>query len=254
MSARPRSATLPAAELGAWLESSHGALPERLQALGPRPEGWRELTDALALGGAAWPAAAAAPLRLLHARAFDNPQRPREALELWRDALLGTAAARELAQVAGGSPATAGLAMLLQRTTEALALGAVSAAEMRRGERLDAANLRGVQRVVAESASHPLLRQWRATPAVAAALRDAPAALERRTAGLEARAVHFGAILAGVLRSGIESPGLDSGIADALNLTSRQLTAVRRSVATQQASADELLCDPLILGAGKVAG
>lgn len=254
MSPRPRSATLPTAELGAWLDVGHAALQERLQALGPRPDGWRELTDALTLGGAGWLRLAVTPLRSLHSSAFDNRQRPREALDLWRDAILGMAAARELAQAAGGSPATAGLAMLLWRTADALALGALSAAELARGERLDAANLRGVQRVVAEAAASALLRQWRVTPAVAAALRDAPAALERRTAGVEARAVYFGASLAGVLRSGFESPGLEAGLAEALILGPRQIAAVRRSVAAQQAAADELLCDPLILAAGKAAG
>jgi hypothetical protein len=67
------------------------------------------------------------------------------------------------------------------------------------------------------------------------------AMLLRRTAGVDARAVHFGASLAGVLRSGFESPGLEAGLADVLNLSPRQLAAVRRSVAAQQAAADELL-------------
>ncbi len=254
MSPRPRSATLPAADVGAWLEAGHAALQERLQAVGPRPQGWRELTDALTLGGAGWPRLAVAPLRSLHAIAFDNRQRPREALELWRDAILGAAAARELAQAAGGSPATAGLAMLLRRTADAMALDALTAAELERCARLDTANLRSVQRVVAEAASSALLRQWRPAPAVAAAVRDAPAALERRTAGIEARAVHFAASLAGMLRSGFESPGLEAGLAEALNLGPRQIATVRRSVAAQQDAADELLCDPLILAAGKAAG
>jgi hypothetical protein len=254
MSMRPRSATLGAFELGPWIEAGHLALESRLQAVGPRPAGWRELTDALTLGGAAWPDAAVASLQALQTHCFDNPQRPREMLQAWRDTLLSTSAARELAQAAGGSAATAALAALLRGAADAVALQAATDVELQRGERLDAANLRVLQRALAETAAAALLRQWRAAPAVAAALRDAPAALERRRAGLEARAVHFGATLASALRSGFDSPGLDGAIAEALSLTARQLATVRRSVAAQQGAADRVLCDPLILEAGKAAG
>lgn len=254
MSPRPRSATLGPAELGVWLDASHGVLPERLHALGPRPDGWRELTDALALGGATWPRAAAASLRALHAAAFDNRQRPHEALELWREAILGAAAARELAQAAGGSPGTAGIAMLLRCAAGAVALGAVTAVEVQRAERLDLANLRSVQRVVARSACDALLRQWRAAPAVAAALRDAPAALERRTAVLEARAVHFADVMVASLRAGFDSPGLDAELVAALQLRAGQLAAVRRGVAAHAAAADQLLCDLPAFGLDQAAG
>jgi len=254
MSIRPRSATLGAVGLGPWLEAGHLALESRLRSLGPRPDGWRELTDALTLGGAAWPKAATTALQALHARCFDNPQRPREMLQAWRDTLLSTSAARELAQAAGGSAGTAALATLLCGAADAVALQAATDVELQRGERLDAGNLRVLQRALAETSAGALLRQWRASPAVAAALRDAPAALERRRAGIEARAVHFGATLAGALRSGFDSPGLDGAIAESLALTPRQLSAVRRSVAAQQGAADRLLCDPLILEAGKEAG
>ncbi|MEZ5458458.1 MAG: hypothetical protein R3E65_03700 [Steroidobacteraceae bacterium] len=254
MSSRPRSATLGAPDMGSWLESGHAALQARLAALGPRPAGWRELSDALALGGDDWPRRAATPLLALHADLFDNAHRPREALALWRDAIEGATAARELAQAAGGSPATAGLAMLLRLAADALSLTGVAAAEARRGERLDAANFNVVRRAVAETAGAALLRHWRIAPAVAAAVRDAPAALERRAAGIEARAVHFAAVLVAASRSGFESPGLDGEMAAALQLAPCKLAGVRRNLAAQQGVADELLCGPLILGEGKAAG
>jgi hypothetical protein len=254
MSPLQRSATLPPAELGAWLEAGHAALQGNSQALGPRPDGWRELTDALTLGGPAWPESATAALQGLQARCFDNPRRPREALQAWRATILAMSAARELAQAAGGSAATAGLAMLLRGAADGLALRAVTDVELQRSERLDAANLRMLQGMLAETAADALLRRWRAAPAVAAAVRDAPMALERRRAGLEARAVHFGATLAAALRNGFQSPGLDGEIVEALNLTLGQLAAVRHSVAAHRAAADCLLCDPLLLAPGNATG
>jgi hypothetical protein len=251
---RRQGATLGAAELNDWLEHSLAVQAAGLEALGDRPPGWRELSDALALGGPTWLQGAAPVLRDLHGRAFSPGHRSREGLELWRDAVLVMAAARELAAAGGGSPATAGLAALLLRTADGVALGAIAAEEGRRAYRLDSGSLHALQGALAESARAALLRQWRPSPAVAAALRDSRQVPERRGVSVEARALHFAEVLAGTLRTGFESPGLEAEIAAALQLRSGQLAGLRRSVAAIKPSAEQILADLLSLGAITAAG
>jgi hypothetical protein len=251
---RRQSATLGVAELHDWLERGLVAQAAVLDSLGGRPAGWREISDALALGGTAWPRAAADALRDLYRRAYNPAQRSREALELWRDAVLLMAAARELAATGGGSPATAGLAALVLRTADAVALGAIADVELRLAHRLDSGSLQALQVALAEPARAALLRQWRPSPAVAAALRDSRHAPERRGVSVEARALHFAEVLAGSLRTGFESPGLEAEIAAALQLRSGQLAGLRRSVAAIKPAAEQVLADLLSLGATTAAG
>jgi len=251
---RRQSATLGAAELHDWLEQSLAAQAAALESLGGRPAGWRELSDALALGGPSWPQGAVVALRDLYGRAFSPAHRSPEGLALWRDAVLVMAAARELAAAGGGSPATAGQAALLLRTADGVALGAVADVELRRAHRLDSGGLQALQAAVAEPARAALLRQWRPSPAVAAALRDSRQAPERRAASTEARALHFAEAMAGSLRTGFESPGLEAEIAAVMQLRPGQMTAVRRSVAAIKPAAEQILADLLSLGAITEAG
>lgn len=251
---RRQSATLDLAELNGWLERGLAAQATVLESLAARPSGWRELSDALAVGGPAWPTDATAALRDVYQRVFTPMQRSREALELWRDATLVIAAARELAAVGGGSPTTAGLAALVLRTADAVALSAIAAVEGQRTQRLDAASLRTLLSALAEPARAALLRQWRPSPAVAAAVRDAHQALERRGASIEARALHFAEAMAGSLRTGFESPGLETEIATVLQLRAGQLAAVRRSVGAIKPAAEQMLTDLVSVGSEIAAG
>ena len=251
---RRQSATLGAAELHDWLEQSLAAQAAALESLGGRPAGWRELSDALARGGPSWPQGAAIALRDLYGRAFSPAHRSREGLELWCDAMLVMTVARELAAAGGGSPATAGLAALLLRTADGVALGAIAAVEVRCAHRLDTGSLHALRTALAEPACAALLRQWRPSPAVAGALRDSRQAPERRAASIEARALHFAEVMAGGLRTGFESPGLEAEIAAVMQLRPGQMTAVRRSVAEVNAVSEQVLAEAQVSRSARVAG
>lgn len=224
--------------------------------LGPRPAALRDLLDALATDTTLAPRPAAqraasaslplhAALEELRLAVFAVPARAREARLLWREAL-GTAwCAATIARLTGGSPGTAGVAGLLHRAGEALALRAVATLEGRQGLRLDAASVQAACATYEPELGATLLRHWRLAPGVAAALQGWRRVGESAVPGAEARAVYFGHCYASqLLFAEFPSPGLAEELASQLRLERRELARLRSTLAPLAAAVDTLLEAP----------
>jgi len=235
-----------AAEVGASPGARPAALREVLDAfasdlpLPPRPVALRSGSQAAAL-----------PLHLaldeLRAALFAVPAREREARSLWREALGTGWAAAAIARLTGASPGTVGLAGLLHRAGEALALRAVALVEARLGTRLDAASVQAACATWEPELTATLLRHWRLAPGVGAAIQGWRRVGESATAGGEARAVYFGhAYASQLLFAEFAAPGLADELEAQLRLERRELARLRVRLAPLAAACESLLDAPAV--------
>lgn len=236
----------------ALLARLEAAAGEVAAGLGPRPAALRDVLDALAAGVALTPReeprARRAPLALhvaldqLRESLFMVPGREREARLLWREALATAWLAADIARLAGGSPGTAGLAGLLHRAGDALALRAVARVEGAVPTRLDAASLQSAAGAFEPELTASLGRAWKLSPGVLAALQGWRRFGESAAVGAEARAVHFGhAFASQVLFAEFPAPGLAAAVEAALRLDRRELTRLRAGFAPLRGAVDTLL-------------
>ena len=137
------------------------------------------------------------------------PARERESRAYWREAL-GTAwSAAAIARLTGASSGTAGLAGLLHRAGEALALRALAMVERQQGVRVDAASVQVACASFEPELTTALARHWRLAPGVVAALQGWRRVGESAAPGADARAVYFGhAYASQLLFAEFPSPGL----------------------------------------------
>ncbi len=219
--------------------------------LGARPDALRDVVDALATGaplplraprGRHAPEALQAALDALRAAVFVVDAREREARQLWRGALATAWTAGAIARLAGGSPGTAGLAGLLHRGGDALALRAVAAVEAAAGSRFDAASLQAAYASLEPDLTSALLKAWRLPPGVAAALQGWRRVGESGSVGADARAVHYAhAFSSQVLFAEFPSPGLAEQIESDLRLDRRETARLRASFGALEAAVDSQL-------------
>jgi len=219
--------------------------------LGARPAALRDIVDALATG-------APLPLRdtrgkrragtlqpsldALRTSVFAVDARERESRLLWRDALATAWTGAAIARLAGGSPGTAGLAGLLHRAGEALALRAVAVVEAADGSRLDAASLQAACASLEPDLTAALLKAWRLPPGVVAALQGWRRVGESGSVGADARAVHYGhAFASQVLFAEFPSPGLADQVEADLRLDRRETARLRASFGSLKAAVDSQL-------------
>ncbi len=217
------------------LASLSRAAESAAAALGPRPEALRGIVDALSTGSAL-PAPDSVrrrpPLVLaldaLRAGLFAAPGRHLEARLLWREAVATAWLSAAIARLAGGSPGSAGLAGLLHRAGEALALRAVAAVEAAEPLRFDAASVQAACTTLEPELAAALARAWRLPPLVGATLQGWRRVGEVPSPPSEARAVHFGhAFASQVLFAEFPSPGLAEAAAAGLRLDRREIARLR---------------------------
>lgn len=240
LSLRRRLGALGSAEIAALCERIESQVEQQLEALGPRPEGWRALADVLSLGRA--PDAtdgSVDALHGLHAALFADVGTPRNAAQDWATVISAVTGAASLARAAGGSPGTAGLAVLLHAVAERQILRALAAAEAGRVV-LDAGTRQEFLALHAGEALLRLSRRWRLPPAVAAAARDAVRVADGGRSSVEARAVHYARQVTAAARTGFAAPGLDSQVGQALGIATATLVEARRAMDAAQLRAVQL--------------
>lgn len=236
----------------ALLGALEAAAGEVAAAIGPRPAALREVLDALSAGAALPPRedlrARRAPLALhlaldsLRESLFVAPGRDREARQLWREALATAWLAADIARLAGGSPGSAGLAGLLHRAGDALALRAVAQVESAGQARLDAASLQSFAGGFEAELTASLGRAWKLSPGVLGALQGWRRVGESTAVSAEARAVHFGhAFASQVLFAEFAAPGLVDAVESALRLDRRELARLRAGFEPLRTAVDTLL-------------
>jgi hypothetical protein len=216
------------------------AVAQRTAQIGPRPSCIRPIVDALAMVAPLPPkptAPASCPplhtaLDELHAVLHAAPARARDADALWREAVATGWLSSLLAKLTGGSPGTAGLAGLLHRSGEALALQALAASDDPLLQGLDRASMRQCC-VDHESALVAALgRAWRLPPGVLAAISGWRRAPEVATATSEARAVYYAhAFASQVLLAEFPAPGLAEQARAELRLDRREMQRVESAIA-----------------------
>lgn len=178
----------------------------------------------------------------LRATLFLVPSREREARLGWRSALATAWTAAALARIAGGSPGTAGLAGLLHRAGEALALRAIATVEEQEGSRLDPASLQAACTALEPELTSALLKAWRLPPGVVTAIQGWRRVGESGSAGAEARAVHYAhAFASQVLFAEFPSPGLADQVEADLRLDRRELARLRATFSPLKAAVDTQL-------------
>ncbi len=219
--------------------------------IGARPPALRDIVDALASGAPlprrvlrfAHPAEGLqAALDAIFAGLYSVESHPRESRLQWRDALATAWIAAALARLTGGSPGTAGLAGLLHRVGEALALRAVVAVESAEGERFDPASRQGACAAFEPVSTAALLRAWRLPPGVSVAMQGWRRVGESRSQGAEARAVHFGhACASQLLFAEFPSPGLADQIGAELRLDHRETARLRATFGPLKSAVDSQL-------------
>jgi len=220
-------------------------------ALGPRPDALRDLVDALATVAplplresrgrrSADPLQAA--LDGLRAALYHVPARQRESRLAWRSALATGWTAAALARLAGGSPGTAGLAGLLHRAGEALALRAVSAVEEQERSMFDPASVQAACTALEPDLTTALLKAWRLPPGVAAAVQGWRRVGESGSVGADARAVYYAhAFASQVLFAEFPAPGLAGQVESDLRLDRRETARLRASFGPLKAAVDSQL-------------
>lgn len=217
--------------------------------LGARPEALRDIVDALATGAPLpergsrrRPDALQGALDALRSGLYSVEGRPRESRLLWRDALATAWISAALARLAGGSPGTAGLAGLLHRVGDALALQAVAAVESAEDAIFDPTSLQAACAALEPSLTASLLKAWRLPPGVAAAVQGWRRVGESGSVGPDARAVHYGhAFASQVLFAEFPSPGLADQIGSDLRLDRRETQRLRASFGPLKAAVDSQL-------------
>jgi HDOD domain len=219
--------------------------------LGARPEALRDIVDALATGaplpqlrrGGRRPAdGLQAGLEALRSEVFSVEAHPRESRLLWRDALATAWISAALARLAGGSPGTAGLAGLLHRVGDALALRAATEVESAEGAAFDPASLQAACAALEPSLTAALLKAWRLPSGVAAAVQGWRRVGESGSVSADARAVHYGhAFASQVLFAEFPSPGLADQLGSDLRLDRRETARLRESLGPLKAAVDSQL-------------
>lgn len=236
----------------ALLGQLEAAAGEVAAAIGARPGALREVLDALSAGAALPPRdelrVRRAPLALhlaldsLRESLFAVPGRDREARLLWREALATAWLAADIARLAGGSPGSAGVAGLLHRAGDALALRAIARVESAGEARLDASTVQSVAGSFEAELTATLGRAWKLAPGVLAALQGWRRVGEMPSVSAEARAVHFGhAFASQVLFAEFAAPGLVDAVESALRLDRRELARLRAGFEPLRTAVDTLL-------------
>ncbi len=243
---RRHQPTIPATELARLLELADRALESQIEALGVRPQSWRALADAFALGRTldGCPDACEA-LREVHRLLFADVDRPKQARQAWLDAIASAAAARAMAASQRGSPATAALAAIVSHGAEGLARRAVAVVESSQGLRIDASTHATLVGMLAPAAAAGIGRRWRLAAAVEAATRDARRVPEHRSPSVEAKAVYFARLLAATRPGrGFAAPGLEHEIRQGLGTGGREVVEARAAAAAAERVAQAMARDP----------
>jgi hypothetical protein len=240
---------MPASELGVLLALVDRALESQIEALGARPQAWRALADAFALGRALDDGRETrAALIEVHRLLFANGHRPVQARDAWLDAVVSAAAARAIAASQRGSPSTAALAAVVSHGAEGIALRAIAAVESNHGLQVDSATLATLVATLAPLAAAGIARKWKLAAALEAAARDARRVHEQHSSSIEVKAVYFGRLLAATRPGrGLVAPGLEYEILHGSGLGVRDLDEVRATVAAAERVALALardLCSP----------
>jgi HD-like signal output (HDOD) protein len=233
---RQAGTVLPAAQIAELARSVDAAVTARLADAHKRPEHWRELVDALALGRELDPRKpgrdllrALAELRRI---LFAIPGHQRDCDRLWRESVSVAWGAAAIASARHGSPGTAGVAGLLHRAGDLIVLQAISDIESQQGRVMDEA----VRSVLIEQFEAPcgaeVARRWKLPAAVNAAMQGWRRVTEARSPSLEAQAVYFATLLrAHSQHAGISAPGLAHAAQQAVGLTTRESAVVEDRMA-----------------------
>ena len=233
---RQAGAALPAEQIAALGQSVDAAVTARLEEALRRPEHWRELVDALALGrdldGARPGRELLRSLGEVKRALFLIPGHQRDCDRLWRESVCIAWGAAAIASARRGSPGTAGVAGLLHRAGDLIVLRAISDIESRQERVLDTA----VRAVLLEQFEAPcsieIARRWKLPAAVSAAMQGWRRVSEARSPSLEAQAVYFATLLrANSQHAGISAPGLAHAAHQAVGLTVRESVAVEDRMA-----------------------
>ncbi len=209
----------------AAVESARNQLP-------PKPARLRRLLDAFALGeslpGSTRPADLVAALNEIRSAVYSAEGYTAECAAMWREAVATAWIAAALARRKRASPGAAGLAGLLHRSGEALALQAVSAQEATAALLLDPATRTQFCAEHGAELTQALARKWRLATPVAVAMTGWRRVGESAALAEEARIVYGGHTLATrSLFSDFRTPGLESALADTLGLSAADLAALQ---------------------------
>jgi hypothetical protein len=224
---------------GAALQAVDAAVAQRAARIGPRPPCIRPLVDALSQvaplpprpGAAAPSSPLHAALDELHGVLYAAPTRARDADALWREAVATGWLASMLARMTGGSPGTAGLAGLLHRAGEALALQALAGGDDPLLQGLGRSSLRQCCADHDSGLVAALGRAWRLPPGVVAAMSGWRRAPEAATPTAEARAVYYAhAFASQVLLAEFPAPGLVEQARGELRLDRREMQRVEATI------------------------
>jgi len=228
---RQAGTALPAARIAELARSVDAAVAARLGDALRRPEHWRELIDTLALGRELDPAKPGRDLLRalgeLRSVLFVVPGHQRDCDRLWRESVAIAWGAAAIASARRGSPGTAGVAGLLHRAGDLLALQAIADLESEQSRVFEPA-LRGA---LIEQFEAPcgveIARRWKLSAAISAAMQGWRRVPEARSPALEAQAVYFATLLrAQSQHAGISAPGLAHAAHQAVGLTAREAAAV----------------------------
>ncbi len=197
-----------------------------------RPARLRRLLDAFALGealpGSTRPADLVAALTEVRTSIYSAEGYAAECASMWREAVATAWIAAALARRKRASPGAAGLAGLLHRAGEALALQAVSSQEATAALLLDPATRAQFCADHGAELTQALARSWRLAAAVAAAMAGWRRVGESAALADEARIVYAGHTLATrSLFSDFRAPGLESALADTLGLSAADLISLQ---------------------------
>lgn len=233
---RQAGAALPAGQIAELAQSVDAAVTACLADALRRPEHWRDLVDALALGRDLDRARPGRELLRVLGEVrhvlFTIPGHQRDCDRLWRESVCVAWGAAAIASARRGSPGTAGVAGLLHRAGDLIVLRAISDIESRQGRVLEAA----VRAVLLEQFEAPcsteIARRWKLPAPVSAAMQGWRRVSEARSPTLEAQAVYFATLLrANSQHAGITAPGLAHAAHQAVGLNARESAAVEDRMA-----------------------
>ena len=228
---RQAGTALPAARIAELARSVDAAVAARLGDVLRRPEHWRELIDTLALGRELDPAKPGRELLRalgeLRSVLFVVPGHQRDCDRLWRESVAIAWGAAAIASARRGSPGTAGVAGLLHRAGDLLALQAIADLESEQSRVFEPALRVALIEQFEAPCGVEIARRWKLSAAISAAMQGWRRVPEARSPALEAQAVYFATLLrAQSQHAGISAPGLAHAAHQAVGLTAREAAAV----------------------------